>query len=674
MQRNFKKLAKFAVLCGLAVGIMVHPAFATDAPVRTTEKVVVTAGRIAEKAKTVTQNVTVIDEEMIQKNQHKSLEEVLRQNGVQILRAGAVDTTMTPQVVLRGMRTSGDDPNQGQVMVLVDGRRTASTNIAMIPMVSIARVEVLRGPAAIQYGSTAMGGVVNVITKRGTEQTQASLEIGGGSWETWKGMAGVSGMVGDMDYALGFSHSLRNGNWKDGDGNKIHNSEYGGMTTYSANVGYTFLDEHRIGVSFIGANFDRLGDPGPTYTYKGYSNGAYVYDPAPHGSTPNAWSDRKNYALDVNYTGGIKDYGLGWMLRYSNSEEDYIYADTGYSSTNESKNQGSQAQLTWKYKFLTLTGGVDWMNSEYQTSGYSGQVEQNNIGTFLLAKTAFLDEKLVFSFGSRYDDFSLKFQELDTNDDNVSFSAGVAYNPLDWLSLRANVGESFRMPTGLEIAGYDGGWSSYIGNKDLKPEEGLGWDVGFEVEKKGFRAGLTYFSTDYDDKIIATYTPASGNNKQFINLDGTTKYRGLEGNVSYDLGQTFDWDFMVRPYVNFTHMLQYEDHEGKDVPYVRDWMMGFGVNYSHPSIGLDVDLCFTYLGDYLEDNFYQTATTSSKYITTGGDVTADLTIVKTLYETDDMGKFSAKLDLRNLFDKQYALKDGYPMPGRSFFLSLIWNY
>ena len=72
MQRNFKKLAKFAVLCGLAVGIMVHPAFATDAPVRTTEKVVVTAGRIAEKAKTVTQNVTVIDEEMIQKNQHKS--------------------------------------------------------------------------------------------------------------------------------------------------------------------------------------------------------------------------------------------------------------------------------------------------------------------------------------------------------------------------------------------------------------------------------------------------------------------------------------------------------------------------------------------------------------------------------------------------------------------------
>lgn len=662
-----KKTWSSVVLVGLVSCLLAWPACAAEES-RTAETVLVTAGRIAEKAKTVTQTTTVISREDIEKNQHKTLEDMLRQNGVQITRSGAVDTTWTPQVVLRGMRSSSGDPNQGNVMVLIDGRRTASANIAMIPMVSIERVEILRGPAAVQYGTTAMGGVVNIITKRGGDQTQAMLELGGGSWETWKGMAGASGKVENFDYAFGVSASTRNGDWKDGDGHTIRNSDYRSMTAYSANLGYTFLDEHRIGASFIGADWNRIGDWGGTDDGMGTVS--------PNGVTPLAHSNRDNYAVDLNYEGGVREYGLSWLLRYSTAQEDYRYVDPGSlwnpaPNTNKAKNQGTQAQLSWKYDFLTLTGGVDWSESKYTTSSYAGDSKLDNIGTFLLAKTSFLDDSLIFSLGARHDYYNRSYDDFEKSVNHTSLSAGVAYSPLDWLTLRANIGDSYRVPTGLEVAGYrtDGGYT-YIGDPDLDPEKGLGWDVGADVDYAGFKAGLTYFSTNYEDKIVAS--PLGGMRYQYENLPGTSKFRGLEGHLSYDVAQAFDWPFLLRPYLTLTHMLKYKDGHGEDIQYVRDWVAGFGVNYAHPAWGLDVDLRFTWLGDQREADYSSTG--GGKVITTSGGVTADLAVTKQLYDWVDYGRLSVKGEINNLFDKQYALHNCYPMPGRSFFVSLIWQY
>ncbi len=670
MQRNFKKLAKFAVLCGLAVGIMVHPAFATDAPVRTTEKVIVTAGRIAEKAKTVTQNVTVIDEEMIQKNQHKSLDKILAQQGIQITGNGA-DTSMPMQISLRGQMSTSDDPNQGHVMVLINGQRTVLTSLNMIPMVSIERVEVLRGPAAVQYGSMAFGGVVNIITKKGSDQTQASIEIGGGSWESWKGMAGASGMVGDVDFAFGFSHSLRNGNWKDGDGNKIDNTQIGGQTTYYANAGYNFAEEHRFGVTFMGANFDRLGDWGGSYAFK-------------NGNDKTTYDDRKNYALGISYEGGIKEYGLSWLAKYNHSDDYNAYCPDPADNAPyrmDSKNDNVVAQLSWKYNFLTLTGGMEYNNTESEKkSPYYGtpKYKLSNVSSFLMVKTAFFDEKLIFSAGARYDDYKMKVEEEKT-EDNVSLNAGVVYSPWDWLTFRANIGEAFRMPTGLEVLGYKDSMTTYTSDPNLGPEEGLGWDIGFESQYKGFKGGLTYFVMDWKDRIVGI---GDYYNVCYQNASNKVKIRGIEGNISYDIGEAFGWDFILRPYVSFTHIIDQEgpDYRGVQKDYidkVRDLVATFGINYSHPTIGLDVDFSVNYLGKQDEPVFYYDAEGNiekSVVEKTGDNYIVDLAIMKRLYETDDMGKISAKLDLRNIFDEQYSYSAGYPMPGRSFFLSLIWNY
>ena len=141
---------------GAALALSTLPALAQDAEVM--EKVVVTAGRIAEKARTVTQATTVISREEIEKNQYNDLGSMLRNYGIQV-------NSYTPnqglsQVAIRGVRSSamGSDL-QGAVLILVDGRRVGTDNLSMLPMVNVERIEIIRGPASVQYGTSVSAGL-----------------------------------------------------------------------------------------------------------------------------------------------------------------------------------------------------------------------------------------------------------------------------------------------------------------------------------------------------------------------------------------------------------------------------------------------------------------------------------------------------------------------------------
>lgn len=635
----------------------IWPAAASGADARTAETVVVTAGRVEEKAKTVSRAMTVIGNEEMEKNQYRDLGDMLRNNGINVMSYGP-NQSMS-QIRIRGMATElFGDPNGSKVMILVDGRPIGTTNISMIPTVGIERVEIIRGPAAVQYGTSAMGGVVNVITKRGGKDLHLTAEAGIGSWANYRALGGLSGQAGPVDFSGAVDWSTQQSDYNTSGGNSYPNTAYQSKTSYVLNMGFNFLEEHRLGVTLLGAAYDDMGSPGAI-------DSSY--------SSEVDRTDRINSSVDVNYDGAYKDAGLSWKLRYYNAYDQYkIYQPSAWApDTNfyEGNYQGMQAQVSWNWSFLTLTGGVDWNDSDYADStGYAPKYEKENAAGFLLAKVALFDEMLVLSGGLRYDTYKYKANSKSEYLDNTSLSAGLAFNPLDWLTFRANIGESFRVPSGIQVVGYSDGWSNYIGNPDLTPEKGLGWDVGVEVAHKGFNAGLTYFSTDYRDEIV--YQPVPGSyDYQYVNRDGVSRYRGIEGQISYDLGQYFDWDFMLRPYLSFTHFFQYDDPDGERLMYVRDWDAAFGVNYQHPSLGLEADLRFVYLGFMDEtDAYYSTQTR------TGGKITADFFVSKTIWNWEEGGKLSVKGEVRNLFNEHYSLKDGYPMPGRSFYVGLRYDF
>ena len=648
------------------------------------EPVVVTAGRIEEKAKEVTQFVTVVPQEEIHKNQYQDLGGLLRNYGVQI--DSYNPNIAQAQVSIRGARASfpSDEGSQGVVLILVDGRRIGSNNLAMIPMVNIERVEILRGPGAVQYGTSAIGGVVNVITKRGTEQLSVSAQGGMGSWGTARGQGSIAWAKGPVDFSGGISY-MGAGDYFTG-GSNIHrypNTAIGGKLAYNVNAGLNFLEEHRIGVTVLGVNASHMGSPD-----------MYV---APDRKS---FADISSYSADFLYEGGYKDFGLSWKGRYFFGKDNYTndfdrpadmvdHTGWGFFEPRQSyfraftDYQGAQGQLTFKKSFLTLTGGVDWLYSDTGKQREGNLYDQNytyeNLGGFALAKIALFDDRLILSGGVRHEVYWVEAERNRKKLEKTVPSFGVAFHATDWLTLKGNYGESYRIPSALELMGYQGGaWGPTKPNPDLKPEEAKSYDAGFEIKHKSLQIGLSYFETEFKKRI--TYGAAPN---KYVNADGKIWLKGFEGNASYDFGEAFGWPVKVRPYVNFTALTERWAADGASwgraygnrVPLVNDLELGYGLNFAYPEIGFEADLRFTYIGRRYEAFFHPIDWMAPGIYTRGGGTTiADLFLRQKIYSSEKAGTFSAYGELRNMFNERYHLIKGYPQAGRSFFVGLRYDY
>ena len=155
------------------------------------EEVVVTAGRVKEKKKEVTSNVTIINEEEIKISTATDLGDLLAEKGVGHIHKYPGAST---SIGIRAFRTDTTGVDlAGKVLVLIDGRRSGTGNASKIMTKNIERIEIIRGPASVQYGSAAMGGVVNVITKQGRGKPTAFVEGVLGSYEYQESSVGFSG-------------------------------------------------------------------------------------------------------------------------------------------------------------------------------------------------------------------------------------------------------------------------------------------------------------------------------------------------------------------------------------------------------------------------------------------------------------------------------------------------
>lgn len=621
---------------------------------KVTDTVVVTASRIEEAQKTTPQSLTVIDSETLAKNQYESLANLLQNYGFSIMSYGPSQTTT--QINIRGFETNMSNPLQSGVLVLVNGAPIATTNLSMIPMDGIKQVEILRGPGAVQYGGSAIGGVINIIPRRGGEEFHLSAEGGGGTWQSWRALGSLSGRLKFFDFAGAITMNGQGKNYTTGAGDLYSDTKAEQRIGYLLNFGVNFNEYNRIGAVIGGANDWGLG----------------LSDQLSAEQASGA-SDNKmkqiNSNMSATYDGAYPDAGLSWQARYFNAYQqmDYFYpraADSQIYVTQE----GGQGQISWNWNFITLTGGVDYTTSEY-SSGYAPDYRQTDTGGFAMLKLSFLDELLTITGGIRHDGYMFEVNGREQYLDNTSLSTGIAINPRDWLTLRASLGESYMLPSGLAVVGYDGP-SGVTGNSNLKPEKGLGWDAGLDIHWRGLNLGLTYFATDYRDKITSTYLPTG--KQYYYNADGSIFMNGLEGQISFDLGEFFEWDFALRPYFNFTKMFSYDDTDGDKLYNIRDFVAGFGVNFNQPEWGTDLDIRFNYLGFQNELAFNADYVASEKR--EGGKTTLDLFLSQKIYQFEDGSKFTVKAEARNVTNENYSYRYDYPMPGRSFYLGLRYDY
>ncbi len=631
------------------------------------DQMVVTASRVKEEKRYVTANVTIIDEKEIRQSPAINLGDLLAEKGIGHIQKypGSLIS-----VGIRGFRTEthGNDL-KSHVLILLNGRRAGTGNVAKILTKNIARIEIIRGPAAVQYGSAAMGGIVNVITKKGEGKPSIFLDGKLGSFDYREGTAGFYGAYKKLDFSGAFTRSTMD-DYDTAEGDKYHNTGIDEENSVSLNFGFNFLSENSIRVIY--SYFDATGVGSPGYFKE---------------NDLDDYTDKYNRSVDFIYNGAIKDGLLSWKARYFfGKDEDRWFDPTGSNpdfwddgipSIRKTDQEGAQAQISLNLNHFWLTTGFDWVSYDIDATWNPKETEYDNPAGFLLAKLKLLDDKLVLSGGFRYDYYDVKVDEprgRDENDDNVSLSFGASYIIKDFIKLRFNYGEAFVMPAADQMAADYVVWGThYLGNPDLSPESSRTYEGGIDIFYGPFESSFTYFYTDFDDKIESVSKP--GWIQTWENI-GSATIHGLEGKASCDIAKLFGWNFELKPYASFVYLPEYENHEtDEDLKYVSDINASYGITLSG-IYGLSANLNFSYTGRQKIDDWENVGppTWTAPVIDKGGFTVADFTISKELLDTRKYGNVILRGEVQNLLDKNYSYVKGYPMPGRSIYVGLKYVY
>ncbi len=262
------------------------------------EDVVVTASRTETPLSQVASSVTVIDEEEITARQKSTVLELLRSvPGVDVVQSGGFGGATS--IYLRGTATR-------HTLVLIDGVEysdptsiTRSADIANLTTDNIERIEIVRGAQSVLYGSDAIGGVINIITKKGHGKVKAYASVEGGSYHTWREKAGISGGGDRTNISLAVSRS-------DSDGFSSANEDNGNAeddgyknTTVSFNAGVTPSDilDLNLNLHFTDAEYDYDG---------------VVYDSSFNRNTFQV--TRTMFRIQKNLPGVFRVYCTCWMI------------------------------------------------------------------------------------------------------------------------------------------------------------------------------------------------------------------------------------------------------------------------------------------------------------------------------------------------------------------------
>lgn len=664
------------------------------------DEVVVSANRVQEAKREISSNVTIITSEDIKASTATSVADLMVQHGFHVATTGD-----TSSVQIRGMGNlmMPSEP-ENQVLILLNGRRVGMSNLALAGLANVERVEIIRGPSAVQYGSSAMGGVVNIITKRGDTALKpfASVEVGIGRNSLKRETVAFGGAVNGFDFSFGGIHYSRNDVTTKG-GRRWYHTAVDRDLTYNLDLGYSFNKNHRIGINYYqGEIKSEQMDNAITY-----SGGIRPYD----GNTSDGpYTDylKRNKNTALSYTGSTKD--LDWMLSYSFGRNTRKNIDpemevVNYGNTLDTK--AFNAQLNYHASLFTLSGGVD--QYKYDTSGFTyyppwtpysddPKTTMKDTGAYLTGKLRLFDEKLVFSLGLRHDRYENSGDVMNSEKNHhTGGSVGVSYHPVKWLKLRANYADGFKLPSPQQVGG-DGQYN-YMSNPSLKPEQNKTWEFGTDIDWNNLNASLTYFHSDWKNKIIGMDAPgttcsspyAMGGCSQFQNLRGA-EIAGVEGSVGWDIGKTFKQSYSLKPYVSFTwlttrknedkapeRVVFYNGSYNTTLPNTPKWMASYGINYAHPGLKLKSRLNANYYGktytkDWSDPKAYSFPY-EAPYIERPSGTVVNWSLEKELVDFGkQFGKMTLRTEINNLFDGANEMYWNYPEQGRSFYVGLRYDF
>jgi vitamin B12 transporter len=467
-------------------------------------EVVVTATRVKTSLKEVASSVSVITAEEITKSGKSRILEVLEDTiGLSSTQNGPPGAQAT--VFIRGA-------NAEHTLVMIDGIEvndpitpTRSFDMSLPLVENIDRIEILRGPQSPLYGSDAMGGIINIITKQERGKPRFSLSGFGGTYGTYSGNAEVSGSTPTIRYTAAATHFRT-------DGFSAASTEYEGNTEPDGHRNLTLSG--RIGFD-LSANIDldfftRWVD---TETDLDMQGGDYGDDP----------NSTQSYASRL-LLGQFRSLFLrnSWEQTLKVSHVDYLRTssnpvdDLNPFSSDESEFKSQLLKIDWQnnlylHESNTLMFGVEHQKEKgeswYRSEGLFGPYESlfplqkaHNTGIYIQDQMK-LRGRFFVTAGIRHDNHS------QVQSSTTYRIAPACVIESTGTKLKGTWGTGFKAPSLYQLYAPATSWGP-VGNENLKPEKSTGWDLGLEQNFLDNRLllGFTYFSNRFENLIDYDFT------------------------------------------------------------------------------------------------------------------------------------------------------------------------
>ena len=460
-----------------------------------TQEIVVSATRIETPINQIGSSVTLITDEEIERNQRRSLPEVLQTvPGINIVQTGGSGGKTS--VFTRGS-------NSNHTKVLIDGidandpSQDGVFDFGQVLTADIARVEVLRGPQSSLYGSDALGGVINIVTKKGEGPPRFTGVLEGGSFDTFNQSASASGSISRFNYSFHVAHFLVDDTPVTPlhllpPGRKRINDSYENITL-STKLGVDLTDA--FGFDAVA----RYTDSALFFTGDDFS--VFPSVPAADQSEQDAQQlFTRGQAHLTLFDGAFKNtVGLG----YTNYRTEIQAPDTGFGLPPPNLNHGDRIKFDWQGNIaLTerhhLVLGIEDLEDRLLDSPTS--VGNGNVAGFAEVQSEIAHD-LFAAASVRYDD-------------NERFGGKATWRiapsylvPKAGTRLKASYGTGFKAPSLTQLFVSFPAFN-FFANPNLQPEESEGYDFGFEqpLADDRVRFGATYFHNEIKNLINANAT------------------------------------------------------------------------------------------------------------------------------------------------------------------------
>jgi len=574
------------------------------------DPVVVTATRQATRVSETLADVTVLQREDIEKASGSSaLELIARQPGIQLSNNGGLGKASS--LFIRGAEAR-------HTLVLIDGiplgsATTGTPSLADIPLSQIERIEIVRGPSSAVYGSDAIGGVIQIFTRRGEGPLQADAFAGIGSRNTQELSAGLSGsgkmLSGNLRVSYlgtdGFNAAADPVRYKAVNGS-FPNPDRDGyyQTSMTGSIAIRPAKGHELGIT-------------------GYSvTGKNDYD----GGGPTVFA-YANVATTVLSTYSRNQWTDDWTstVRFGQAED----SSTNFAPT---RSLFETVQNQWMVEnqiglpLGSLLIGYEYLSQEVNsTTNYT--VRERTVSSPFLGYNAKLGNHSVQLAGRR--------------DDNSQFGAkntgnlAYGYQFTSTLSARGAIGTAFKAPTFNQL------YFPGFGSANLKPEEALNREIGLTWLETGHRIGWVYFDNKITDLIGGS---------PLVNINKAT----IRGNSLTYAGSIGHWQINA----SIDIMDPHDATTGKKLPRRADEQANFSLSYATGplNVGTEVQAVGTRF-----DNATNTRRMKGYAL---------VNLFGHYQITPDL-RLEARIN--NLFDEQYETAWAYAQPRLSAFIGLRYN-